>query len=540
MAIGFDMWNAKVDAVKDKLPDFQYQYFKNWRPDAPVGDLRGFSYGQQIYSITNKLNEAVKDPVAFAKTMLQKEGGNSATAYINGVKYDASRIKPIADYLRQNGVSTADMQGIVKSGQDNIVKFYQDMADRQSSRGNALDFLLPAVFAFVAPQIGAEIAASLGVSAAAGTAIASTAIQVANGTDIETAIENAVTNAVVQTGSTAVATEINTAMSNLPPQTAAAISNAAGSALASAATTAAKGGSTQEIINNAVAGAAGSGVASETGILPLGGAVTGGLTGGTTGALMGAAGALGRDEAANIQTSPSAPATTPETPDITVETPSIEAPTPAETGGLPPVSGTPAEGTAAVGEIPTEPAPQEIQIPDQITQVSEVPVLPEVTVTAPGYEPELMTTDRQIMDLTGITPPTTPSVPADVPVLEEITVTPPPYEPELLVPETPPVAVAETTPSAEAPPEQEPLEEIAPTPYKPEFFVAGGVSPRMQTRAPSSTLADALQTPFERSLITSGLTSYRGAGEIESPESGGKRRNVWNEASLRLKDALGI
>ena len=166
--------------------------------------------------------------------------------------------------------------------------------------------------------------------------------------------------------------------------------------------------------------------------------------------------------------------------------------------------------------------------------------MPEVTVTAPGYEPELMTTDRQIMDLTGITPPTTPSVPADVPVLEEITVTPPPYEPELLVPETPPVAVAETTPSAEAPPEQEPLEEIAPTPYKPEFFVAGGVSPRMQTRAPSSTLAGALQTPFERSLITSGLTSYRGAGEIESPESGGKRRNVWNEASLRLKDALGI
>lgn len=92
----------------------------------------------------------------------------------------------------------------------------------------------------------------------------------------------------------------------------------------------------------------------------------------------------------------------------------------------------------------------------------------------------------------------------------------------------------------ELPPEETPPKEVAPEPYKPQFFVAGGVSPRMQTRAPSSALADALQTPFERSLITSGLTSYRGAGEIESPESGGKRRNVWNEASLRLKDALGI
>jgi hypothetical protein len=36
------------------------------------------------------------------------------------------------------------------------------------------------------------------------------------------------------------------------------------------------------------------------------------------------------------------------------------------------------------------------------------------------------------------------------------------------------------------------------------------------------------------------IAPYRGAGEIEDPSTGKKRRNVWNEESLRLKDALGI
>ena len=39
---------------------------------------------------------------------------------------------------------------------------------------------------------------------------------------------------------------------------------------------------------------------------------------------------------------------------------------------------------------------------------------------------------------------------------------------------------------------------------------------------------------------TVGLTGTGGAGEIESKESGKKRSSVWNEESLRLKDALGV
>jgi hypothetical protein len=40
--------------------------------------------------------------------------------------------------------------------------------------------------------------------------------------------------------------------------------------------------------------------------------------------------------------------------------------------------------------------------------------------------------------------------------------------------------------------------------------------------------------------VSVGLTGERGAGEIESKETGKARKNVWNEASLRLKDALGV
>jgi len=52
-------------------------------------------------------------------------------------------------------------------------------------------------------------------------------------------------------------------------------------------------------------------------------------------------------------------------------------------------------------------------------------------------------------------------------------------------------------------------------------------------------LSQGLGTSFS-ALPTTGLTSERGAGEIESKESGKQRQNVWNEASLRLKDALGV
>jgi hypothetical protein len=70
--------------------------------------------------------------------------------------------------------------------------------------------------------------------------------------------------------------------------------------------------------------------------------------------------------------------------------------------------------------------------------------------------------------------------------------------------------------------------------YKPNLRIYGGTTP--------STLSQSLGTggTYGTSVATTGLTGSRGAGEIESKETGKKRKNVWNEASLRLKDALGV
>jgi len=66
--------------------------------------------------------------------------------------------------------------------------------------------------------------------------------------------------------------------------------------------------------------------------------------------------------------------------------------------------------------------------------------------------------------------------------------------------------------------------------YKPDLIVKSGVTPGKKSGPKSSAaLADALK-----------ISAYRGAGEIEDPSTGKKRKNVWNEESLRLQNALGI
>lgn len=73
----------------------------------------------------------------------------------------------------------------------------------------------------------------------------------------------------------------------------------------------------------------------------------------------------------------------------------------------------------------------------------------------------------------------------------------------------------------------------AKTIYPKTYFT--GVSPTS-----GSPLSEGLNLSSAAPLPTTGLTSSRGAGEIESKESGKKRSTVWNEESLRLKDALGV
>jgi hypothetical protein len=84
-------------------------------------------------------------------------------------------------------------------------------------------------------------------------------------------------------------------------------------------------------------------------------------------------------------------------------------------------------------------------------------------------------------------------------------------------------------------PEEKKTKEPAPKekPYKPDLFILGGKQPKAPTKPSDSVLSQALGT-------TTGLTASRGAGEIEDPSTGKKKRKVWNEETLRLKDALGV
>lgn len=103
---------------------------------------------------------------------------------------------------------------------------------------------------------------------------------------------------------------------------------------------------------------------------------------------------------------------------------------------------------------------------------------------------------------------------------------------------SPPTAAKTAATADEAPPAKEsPVDKQGV--YNPNLFIFGGVKPK----AKSSTLGASLgtQAPFYPLAGTSGgLTSTRGAGELESKETGKPRQNVWNEESLRLKDALGV
>jgi hypothetical protein len=76
--------------------------------------------------------------------------------------------------------------------------------------------------------------------------------------------------------------------------------------------------------------------------------------------------------------------------------------------------------------------------------------------------------------------------------------------------------------------------------YTPDVIIYGGVSPKTKTRT-TTNLGTTLQAPFyPTSTLGQALTGYRGAGEIEGKKTGKPRKDVWNEESLRLKDALGL
>jgi hypothetical protein len=178
--------------------------------------------------------------------------------------------------------------------------------------------------------------------------------------------------------------------------------------------------------------------------------------------------------------------------------------------------------------------------------VSDVPTLTEILVTASGEAPDIGDTsiispdtsisprDRAVIDAAGI---------AEVPSLKEVTVTAKPEAPEIED-----TSIIDPISISDKPPEKDvSVEEEEPTPekdgYRPDLFIYGGKAPKGKAGGGRQTtqLGTTLQAPFyPTSTLGQALTGYRGAGEIEGKKSGKPRQNVWNEESLRLKDALGL
>lgn len=220
----------------------------------------------------------------------------------------------------------------------------------------------------------------------------------------------------------------------------------------------------------------------------------------------------------------------------------------------------PPEFVTSEGEI-TEPAPLG-QLEETIFAAPREPQIPGIQEGMIEGIPEDFGEDRPTFgqfEETVITAPREPTIPGiqegmamtipeEIPGIQEgMALTIPEEIPgiqegmALTIPEEIPgiqEGMAEGIPE-EIPGIQEGMAEGIPEPYTPNIYISGGRRP--QRFGPTvRTLGQALAPPLFPSAPVSGLTSYRGAGEIESQKTGKPRRNVWNEASLRLKDALGL
>ena len=199
----------------------------------------------------------------------------------------------------------------------------------------------------------------------------------------------------------------------------------------------------------------------------------------------------------------------------------------------------------------TAPRDEEVKVTAKRDEVPIIdtttpPVVPEeMVVTAPRDEevkvtakkedvpiidtvPEMTITDKKVPEMVI----TAPKEPAIIDTIPEIEITDKKVPEMVITAPKEPTIIDTTLPDTAEPVEEEPAPE---EPYKPQLTIFGGVPTKRRT------LPQSLQTPFYPSAgLTQALTAQRGAGEIEGDPSGKPRKNVWNEASLRLKDALGL
>jgi hypothetical protein len=356
----------------------------------------------------------------------------------------------------------------------------------------AMAYYMPGIASSLGPYLTAVPAA---YQTAVAGALASTAVQTAQGVPFETALKNATVNAITNTGAPKVADYI------LPYAGSTQVADAITSIGASAAKTAAMGGSKADIERNMAAALTGSGLTSalqgvdvsrETSRV-AGAAAGGAVVGGTTGALVGAAGEISSQQAAK---------------DAALER---------AKKGLAAASGDTAFDTG-------QQLPENIVVGERERDPTLDTSIISPNVSVRGRQPDgtvVVTGKRE----------TTPS-------LREVTATgkretdPTIQDTDITLPEVSVTGTPESDASSQE--SKSPVDEQGR--YRPNLFIYGGTKP--------STLSQSLGTTVERiptsSTTTGTSVGLGGRGEIESKESGKKRQTVWNEESLRLKDALGL
>jgi hypothetical protein len=349
---------------------------------------------------------------------------------------------------------------------------------------------LALALAVAAPYASVEIAgylttAGLSEAAAAATASAITSItvQVAQGVPIEKATENALVDVAVSGATSATQQQISKVI------TSPGVTNAITSTVSSGLATAAKGGSQADVEKAMTAGLAGStastiykeAVDSSSDVMSraVGGAASGAVTGGTEGAVIG-----------GLQSAASALGKKASEPDVAA-----------------PLDQTAAEDARL--------ARQEASIAGS----TKGAYLPDTPPSMPDQtDAETARLARKEATIAGSTKGAyLPETPAEEP--KQGAYLPDAGPDGLVAPED--VSATDTTTTKAT--------------YKPDIFTTTYRSPKSRVGGSSSSeaLGEALGT-------TTGLTASRGAGEIEGTGTGGKRKKVWNEESLKLKDALGV
>jgi hypothetical protein len=496
----------------------------------------------------------------------------SPTGPLGGITY--------ARFVGTPKTSDNDFFGNVVGGVKDIVggvaSAAKDVASSPIGQIGAAYFL-PGLGSALAAELGLEtalagtsLANSIGVQAASnavGTALASTALQTANGVPFEDALKNATVNAIVSTGSPAVATDVAKLMRENPQ-----FADAITSGGASIVSTIAKGGNMDDALKNATAAIVSSGATtlakdvelddgsklSQQTSRDIGATVGGALTGGTTGALTGLASELGRPTATSGGVKVASAGDVISDPGVVSDSPTINFED-LIVGNKPGLESTDVqvlnqirkENAAAPNAIPAAPAATPTAPATQPTATPTSTELPAVDVATKRTPTDIANTDVQVVNqtsqqptqqyaetiTTGRLPPVTIAdtdiqTSTEIPRIEipRVTVTDSKIPPTIADTD---IQVEDTeTPVVETAEEAE-----KPAPYKPDLFIYSGKKPSTLSRSLGTDLQSSSNYPG--AIPTTGLTSSRGAGEIEG-EGGINRKNVWNEQSLRLKDALGL